>query len=115
MQIDSNRAQALFENLQVAAITHEHGKSDNLDSGVWTMPNICGTTPCYLSADAPKSQGHDEEIAKLLEMAASMQSAIQFLKTQNQSTSSTAIHLPAPVRFSRANKKKIVAKDLAIS
>ncbi len=110
MQIDSNRAQALFENLQVAAITHEHVNSDNLDSGVWTMPSICGTAPCYLSVDASKSEGHDEEIAKLLEMAASMQSAIRYLKTQNQSISSTAIHLPAPVRFSRANKKNIVAR-----
>ncbi len=115
----SNDAQDLFENLQLTSTSHGHALSETVDSGAWALTGNGAGVLCRRQPDEVKSQVQstaDRELAKLLYMAVSMQLATQTHKGKHIATPSIdidlQIDLPAPVRFSRANRKLAALKEL---
>jgi hypothetical protein len=108
-------AQAHFENLQLIA-PGQTLCSDMVSSDFWephVMTRSIGGGPCFCQCEEPTHQAQtttNDELAKLLDMASSMHLTVQLPKTKHVATSSIEINLPAPVRFTRANRKAAVNK-----
>ncbi len=102
MQHTIPHTQELFESLQITDVA-------SADSGAWQLSSVFSPFHCRHFGESPSSAQPkmETEMAKLLEMAASMRFAS---RTEKKTTTQlTKIDLPAPVRYSRANNRKMAS------
>jgi hypothetical protein len=108
----ATHAQELFEELQITASTF------SLDSDGCALTSICGV-PAVPRSRLLLEEQHSQvqfnwegEMAKLLEMAASMRLASRSTRFKKNTRPSIKTDLPPPVRFGRAIRKRAAAKGL---
>ena len=99
-----HQSQERFEDLQITNVALA-------DSGAWQLTSVFSSLRSrHFGASQPLAQPKMEtEMAKLLEMAASMRFASRSEK--KNTTKSTKINLPAPVRYNRANDRKMASLE----